>query len=215
MTEYRVKVQGTNTDAHLRKDVAVRNIAELNANLARIESIVAYEIQRNLPHTIAVSSVGVQFMVDARAVEGDVTYAGDPKDIVDLHIFLVNLPRLVFERLPKILSESGIVRLDYIPTFDVSSAPVDPLPAPSRSGSPQPVPPIPPAPAAPAASGPDRWNRSMQLVLIALACCAVVLVVVAIVMIIHLGFVGRGSNPCECGVTPTPTSVLLYLRYVL
>ena len=215
MTEYRVKVQGTNTDAHLRKDVAVRNIAELNANLARIESIVAYEIQRNLPHTIAVSSVGVQFMVDARAVEGDVTYAGDPKDIVDLHIFLVNLPRLVFERLPRILSESGIVRLDYIPSFNVSSAPVDPLPAPLKHGVPPPIPPVPPAPAAPAASGPDRWNRAMQLVMIALASCAVILVVVAIIMLIHLGFAGCGSDPCERGATPTPTSVLLFLRYVL
>ncbi len=199
MTEYRVKVQGTNTDAHLRKDVAVRNIAELNANLARIESIVAYEIQRNLPQTIAVSSVGVQFMVDARAVEGDVTYAGDPKDIVDLHIFLVNLPRLVFERLPKILSESGIVRLDYIPTFDVSSAPVDPLPSPVKPGVPPPTPPIPPAPAAPAASGPDRWNRAMQLVMIALACCAVVLVIVATVVVVRIGFFSCGPDAGDAG----------------
>jgi len=192
VTEYRVKVQGTNTDASLRKDVAVRNIAELNANLARIESQVTYEIQRNLPQTIAVSSVNVQFMVDARAVEADVTYAGDPKDIVDLHIFLVNLPRLVFERLPKILSQSSIVRLDYIPSFDVSSAPMDPLPAPYK---PAPSTPAPTASVPPPVRQPDRWDRAMQIVMIMLACCAVVLVIVASAAVIRLGFFGNDPNP--------------------
>lgn len=74
----------------------------MNVNLACIDSLVAYEIQRNLPAAIAVGSVMVQFLADPVAVEGYVIYIGDAEDIVDC-IFLVNLPRtLVLRAIAKV-----------------------------------------------------------------------------------------------------------------
>lgn len=212
MAEYRVKVSGTNVDSSRRPQVTVRNIAELNANLPRIESMVTAEIARYLPKSISVSAVAVQFMVDALALEATVTFTGEAKDISELQSFLLNLPRLVFERLPRILSEAGIVRLDYIPNFQVTSGPVDPLPLlpknPPQAAS---------ASVASSASattplngnnGVDWWNRAMQIVIIVLACCAVVLVIVATVAVVRLAFsTAEPIDHTEVGCVAQPEAV--------